>query len=242
MNALAACLSSLHCFGLVLVLKASHSAVITGLQTPGDDICKAVMIKIKLHPVIYLSSIHKNHFTAKYQAFFVNFSALLTSAVTHTEHLQHCSLICPAGVAAELAFPQRDIKWGDGMKADRSPELYLTSHSPPLHTPCQQVGPYLSPTELSHWMHTWPCHYLVPGFVSTLLSTFCAFPDFPFPHYLKKDKNRVYLHPPPSPPSSHTLSHTHPLFYLSLSYVYERRLVFITKWGPDHDLPLGFEA
>ena len=65
-----------------------------------------------------------------------------------------------------------------------SPELYLTSCSPLLHTPCQQVGPYLSPTELSHWAHTWPCHYLVPGFVSTLLSPFCVFPDFPFPHYL----------------------------------------------------------
>lgn len=105
MNALAACLSSLHCFGLVLVLKASHSAVITGLQTPGDDICEAVMIQIKLHPVIYLSSIHKNHFTAKYQAFFVNFSALRTFPVTHTEHLQRCLLVCPAGGAAELAFP-----------------------------------------------------------------------------------------------------------------------------------------
>lgn len=87
-----------------------------------------------------------------------------------------------------------------------SPELYLTSHSPLLHTPCQQVGPYLSPTELSHWVHTWPCHYLVPGFVSTLLSPFCVFPDFPFPHYLNKDKNRVYLHSAIRHTHSHSLS------------------------------------
>lgn len=82
----------------------------------------------------------------------------------------------------------RVCKW----RGNLSPELYLTSHSPLLHTPCQQVGPYLSPTELSHWVHTWPCHYLVPGFVSTLLSPFCVFPDFPFPHYLNKDKNSLF--------------------------------------------------
>lgn len=107
------------------------------------------------------------------------------------------------------------------VKGDLSPELYLTSHSPLQHTPCQQVGPYLSPPELRHWALTWPCHYLVPGFVSTLLSTFCVFPDFPFPHYLNRDKNRVYLTPP-------LLS---ALFMKEALYILQRKALTVTFHG-----------
>lgn len=73
-------------------------------------------------------------------------------------------------VPTETPKPRRALH----VEGNLSPELRLTSHSPLLHSPCQQVGPYRSPTEVSHWAHTWPCHYLVPSFVSTLLSPFCV--------------------------------------------------------------------
>lgn len=216
MNALAACLSSLHCFGLVLVLKASHSAVITGLQTPGDDICRAVMIKIKLHPVIYLSSIHKNHFTAKYQAFFVNFSALLTSAVTHTEHLQHCSLICPAGVAAELVFPQRDMKWGDGMK-QTDPQSFTW---PPIPLRCTHLFSRLGLISLRlNWAIECTLDLVIILYLALFSLSFLPFVrflTFPFHTIWKKIRIESIYTPHPHLPH-HTLSHTHTLSSIFLS-------------------------
>lgn len=91
--------------------------------------------------------------------------------------------------------------------------VLVTSRSPPLHAPCQHTRPYLSATELSHWLHTWPCHYLVPGFVSALLSPFCVFPDFCFPHSAKRDKNSLLslsLTQPLSLYRTHKHTRTHP--------------------------------
>lgn len=116
-----------------------------------------------------------------------------------------------------------------------SPEPNLTCQSSLLHTPCQQVGSYLSLTELSHWAHTWPCHYRVPGFVSSLLSPFCALPGFPFPRYLNRDKNRVCL--PPSHPRHIHAKHTHLSVSFSLLFVKEA-LFFFSQAGLDCDLPL----
>lgn len=70
---------------------------------------------------------------------------------------------------------------------------------------------------------------------------FVCFLTFPFRTIWRKIRTEsIYTSPPPL--ISLSLSHTHPLFYLSVSFVYERSLVFITKWGSDHDLPWQFDV
>lgn len=106
-----------------------------------------------------------------------------------------------------------------------SPELYLTSHSPLLHTPCQQVESYLSPTELSHSVHTWPCHYHVPGFVFALLSPSCV--TFLFSTIWTKIRTESIYKP--------SVRHTHRRSLLSPLFMKEA--LWLLQRGPDRDLP-----
>lgn len=130
MNALATCLfRGLHCFFRVWVLKASHAA---GLQTPGHDTSRAVideinfLLQLPLHRTISVIVLH-----------------LFCSAVTHIMPEQLLLLIFTQQVVLE--------SWCvcGGPVPRASPDLPFPSAAH-THTPCQQVEPYLSPTELSH--------------------------------------------------------------------------------------------